>query len=191
VPLKLKDPAGKNRDSILEMLKKICPEANLEVAGDGTVSTKDADFCTKKRETPLLNACKCLCTAIGPGKTTTIVVRDDLSAWGGGRTDDASPDDTANGKGSDETVNIENQNRWRLDKKDKDGNWIDDPDWIILAHELCGHAVPGAKGTHPEWRPSKPGYKPNWHDDAIKKENEIRGIRGLPDRPLDASVVKK
>jgi hypothetical protein len=46
-------------------------------------------------------------------------------------------------------------------------------------------------GTHPEWRPGKPGYKPNWHDDAIKKENEVRKGRDVPERPLDADIVKK
>lgn len=191
MPLKLKDPPGNTRDSVLEMLKKICPEANLQVANDGSISTRERDFCAKQREVPIPNACKCICAAIQSDRTITIVVRDDLSATKGGRTDDANPDDTANGKGSDETVNIENKNRWRLDKKDKDGNWIDDPDWIILAHELCGHAVPGTKGTHPEWRSSRPGYTPNWHDDAVKKENEVRGDRGLPERPLDAHIVQK
>jgi hypothetical protein len=130
--LKLKDPPGKVRDAVQDMLKKICPEADIQVADDGTVSTKEADFCTKQRELLLPNAWQCVCAAIGSAKTITILVQDDLSATGGGRTDDANSDDTANGKGSDETVNIENKNRWRLDKKDKDGNWIDDPDWIIL-----------------------------------------------------------
>ncbi len=188
--LKLKDPAGASRDAVRDMLKKICPEADVQVADDGTVSTKEADFCTGAREQPLPKSCKCLCDAIRSGKTIGIVVKDDLSATGGGRTDDAKPDDTVNGKGSDETVNIENKNRWRLDKKDH-GNFIDDPDWIILAHELCGHAVPGTNGTHPEWRPGKAGYTRNWHDDAIKEENEVRKDRGIPERPLDAGVVKK
>ena len=189
--LKLKDPPGAVRDAVRDMLKKICPEADIQVADDGTVSTKEADFCTKKTEIPLPKGCTCVCEAIRSAKTITIVVQDDLSAHGGGRTDDAKPNDTVNGTGSDETVNIENKNRWRLDKKDAGGNFIDDPDWIILAHELCGHAVPGSKGTHPEWRPGKPGYKPNWHDDAINKENEVRKARGVPERPLDAGVVKK
>ena len=190
LPLKLKDPAGKNRDSVLDMLKKICPEANLQVADDGTVSTKDADFCTKQRETPLPNACKCVCAAIGTGKTISIEVKDDVSAGKGGRTGVAKPNDAFNGTGSDVTIEIENKNRWRLDKKDKD-DWIDDPDWIILAHELCGHAVPDSKGTHPECRPGKPGYKPDWHNDSVKKENEVRSDRGLPERPMDAHVVQK
>lgn len=191
MPIKLKDPAGENRDSVVAMLNRICPEAEIQVGNEGVVSARQVDFCTKLREMPLSNACKCICVAIGLIKTITIVVSDDLSAWAGGRTDVSNPADATNGKGSDVTVNIENKARWRLDKKDKDNDWIDDPDWIILAHELCGHAVPDAKGSHPEWRPSKPGYKPNWHDDAIKKENEVRGDRGLAERPLDAHVVRK
>lgn len=177
--LKLGDPAGAKRDSARDMLKNICPEADLQVADEGTVTTKEADFCTRRREKPLSPGCKCICDAIGAGKTITILVQDDLSAFGGGRTDDAVPDDTANGKGSDETVNIENKNRWRA-KDPKTDNWVDDPDWVILAHELCGHAVPGAKGTHPEWRPGRKGYDPNWHDSAFNAEDEIREENGLP-----------
>jgi hypothetical protein len=191
LPIKLKDPAGKNRDSVLDMLKKVCPEANLQAAADGTISTKAKDFCTQNREIPLSNSCKCICAAVGSTKTITIVIKDDLSAWAGGRTDVDNPDDAVNGKGSEVTVNIENKSRWRLDKKYRDGNWIEDPDWIILVHELCGHAIPDTKGNHPEWRPTKPGYRPNWHDDAISKENDVRGDRGIPDRPLDATVVRK
>lgn len=170
-----------------DMLKKICPEAGIQVAANGIVSAK-TNFCSKA---DLLSSCKCICAAISSTKTIDVVVQADLSQWGGGRTDDANPDDTVNGVGSNETVNIENQNRWRLDKKDGAGNWIDDPDWIILAHELCGHAVPGTKGTHPEWRPGKPGYKADWHNDAIDKENAVRNDRGVPERPYNANVVKK
>jgi hypothetical protein len=104
----------------------------------------------------------------------TVTVRVD-AAWaktgGGGITRDATADDTANGKGSDETVYVDNQ-----------GACAPHPDWIILAHELCGHAPPGMQGTHPEWRPGRPGYDPKWHQKAIDAEHRIRDEHGLPPR---------
>jgi hypothetical protein len=104
MPLKIGEPAGAKRESVLNMLRQICPEADLQVDEDGTVFTKEADFCTRSRETPLLFSCQCLCDLIRSDKTVIIVVEDDLRATGGGRTDDAVPDDTVNGKGSDEIV---------------------------------------------------------------------------------------
>jgi hypothetical protein len=118
----------------------------------------------------------------------TIVIREDLESFGGGRTDDDVPDDTSNGKGSDETVNVEKRNRWHV--RDAKGNWVDDPDWVILGHELCGHAVPGALGRHPEWRPTKKGYDPNWHARAFEAEDAIRKAAGLPELGEHSPSIK-
>lgn len=211
--IKLGDPAGANRDSVRDMLRTICGDADLQVAADGTVTTNDADFCDdleaqiaggegegEEEEAPpaeppapappaappavaTVEACKCICEAIrggDNGKTITIEINNNLRAAGGGKTTDDVPDDTANGNGSDETVEIENQDRWRVRRKDNN-QWVDEPDWIILAHELCGHAVPGVNGTHPEWRPGKPGYRRNWHDEAFDREDTIRDQAGLPE----------
>jgi HEAT repeat protein len=41
--LRLGEPTGARRDSILEMLRRICPEVALQVAGDGTVTTKEGE----------------------------------------------------------------------------------------------------------------------------------------------------
>jgi hypothetical protein len=41
-----------------------------------------------------------------------------------------------NGRGSTETVYIDNQDRF-----------LPHLDWVILAHELCGHALPGMQGN--------------------------------------------
>src|SRR6266540_6446706 len=60
------------------------------------------------------------------------------------------------------------------------GAWTDEPDWLILGHELCGHAVPGASGSHPEWRPGKKGYDPAWHLQAFEHEDDLRESFGLP-----------
>src|ERR1044071_997343 len=175
--LRLGDPDATDRNAVLEMLSQLCPSAELIVDPEGFVRPALQVFCTK--EAAASHGCRCICAAIAALRTITLRVRDDLSAFGGGRTDDAGPDNTTNGVGSDEIVNIEHQNRWRV-RDPRTGAGIDDPDWIILGHELCGHAVPGANGTHPEWRPGKKGYDPAWHGQAFEREDELRESFGLP-----------
>ncbi len=160
--LMLGDPVGMNRDSVHRMIQHICPEAKFQVDADGVVIIKDGDFYTHEREALLIPGCNCLRVLIASDKIVIIVVRQDLSKVGGGRTDPANADRGTNGKGSDAVVNIENRNRYRQRKPDI-RDWIDVPDWVILAHELCGHALPLTLGNHPEWRPGKPGYRQGWH----------------------------
>jgi hypothetical protein len=183
MPLKLGDPPGATRDSIRDMLREICPEADWQVTQDGTVAPRDPGFCespmTREAVTQSPAGCRCICSLVESAKTITVTVVDDLSSSGGGRTIPASWDDYSNGTGSDATVNIENRNRYRQRRPDS-GDWIDVPDWIILAHELCGHALPTAKGDHREARPGKPGYKPDWHRQSEQAEDAIRQARGLP-----------
>lgn len=192
--LKIEEPAGAKRDSAFANLKKLCPVANLQIDANGIITTDEADFCTREADPPLPHACRCICDAIRSPKTISIVVIDDLTAKDGGASaaleiDKAFPKPNgSNGDGTDVAVFIENQDRWQV--KDKDGNWIDDPDWIILGHELCGHAVPYAYGKHVEHRPGKPGYDPDWHSDAINKENEIRDDNRLPLREGNATRKK-
>lgn len=178
MPLKLGDPPGATRDSIRDMFREICPEADWQVAQDGTVAPRDQVFC-ESLATQMSPGCRCICLLIGSARTVTVTVADDLSASGGGRTLPANWDDYSNGTGSDTAVNVENRNRYRQRRLDN-GDWIDVPDWIILAHELCGHALPTTKGDHPEARPGKPGYKLDWHRQSEQAEDEIRQARGLP-----------
>lgn len=175
--LRLGDSAGKRRDAALEMLRQLCPAAELTVSAAGIVALVRRSFCSEADAES--HGCHCVCAAIAAPRTIAVHVRDDLSPFGGGRTDDDEPDDTTNGVGSDEIVNVEQRNRWRV-RNPATGAWADEPDWIILGHELCGHAVPGANGTHPEWRPGKKAYDPDWHVQAFEREDELRESFGLP-----------
>ncbi len=179
--IRLGDGTDQTRESILGMLRTICPEADLRVADDGVVTTNPPDFCSRRPETPLSLGCQCICDLIASGKTVTVRVREDLSAFGGGRTTSANDDDSVNGTGSDQTVEIENRNRYRQRRGDT-REWMDVPDWVILAHELCGHALPGVNGAEREWRPGKPGYRRDWHRSSEQAEDQIRRERGLPPR---------
>jgi hypothetical protein len=162
------DPAAGAARAVLEMLRTICPEADLRLDPDGTVVVQRAGACSP--DSPR-RSCRCICEAIEFDRTVTIRIDARRARRGrGGLTVDAVEDNTANGVGSDETIYVDSRNTFRA------------PDWIILGHELCGHALPGMRGNHPEWRPGRPGYDPNWHQRSIDAENVIRGERDLPPR---------
>lgn len=167
--IKLGDQDDATRNSILAMLEIICPEADLKVAADGTIEISNADACAEEFARTHCG-CRCLCQLAKAARTVTIQVHAArAAAGGGGLTMDANEEDTVNGRGSDETVYIDNRNLY-----------APHPDWLILAHELCGHALPGMLGTHVEWRRGRPGFNPDWHQQAIEVENEIRREHGLP-----------
>ncbi|MCI0692045.1 hypothetical protein L0337_08580 [candidate division KSB1 bacterium] len=185
--LKIDETSGANRNAICDMLRHIYPEANFIVADDGSVVPRNLDFCTQVLEHDDLAGCKCCCKIIGSNNTVRIKVSEDLKAHGGGRTIAANNDDSVNGAGSDQTVEIEVKNRYgqrRFDTRE----WLDVPDWLILAHELCGHALPGINGYEQEWRPGKPGYRKDWHRASELIEDDLRKELGLPPRGTEHGV---
>jgi hypothetical protein len=189
--LKIDDSSGANRDAIRDMLGQICPEANLNVADDGIVLPTNPGFCTQILEQTSVRqhptGCECICKIIDSSKTVTIRIREDLRAHGGGRTIAADNDKSVTAVGSDQIVEIENKNRYRQRRIDT-REWMDVPDWLILAHELCGHAFPGINGAEQEWRPGKPGYRKNWHHASELIEDNIRMELGLPPRGAEHGV---
>ncbi len=189
--LKIDEPPGTNRDIVRDMLRQICPKAVLNVAEDGTVNLLDPNFCIAALAGMIAmqhrSCCKCICDIVGSERTVTIRVNDDLKLHGGGRTIAADNDDSANGIGSDQTVEIENKSRYRQKRTDT-LEWMDVPGWVILAHELCGHALPGINGTEPEWRPGKPGYRKDWHHASEQIETDIRTEHRLPNRGTNHRV---
>lgn len=183
--LRIDEPSSANRDTVRDMLRQTCPKAALILAEDGTITLMDQNFCTailtKMAALQHQSCCKCICDIIASERTVTIRVKDDLRLHGGGRTIAADNDDSVNGIGSDQTVEIESKSRYRQKRTDT-LEWMDVPDWLILAHELCGHAVPGINGTEREWRPGKPGYRKDWHRASEQIEADVRTEHKLPSR---------
>ncbi len=69
------------------------------------------------------------------------------------------------------------------------GAWVDVPTWEVLAHELCGHALPKATGTHvPKGAPV--GGTPPDETFAVQMERDIAAEHGLPLRSLDYSEAR-
>jgi outer membrane protein OmpA-like peptidoglycan-associated protein len=67
------------------------------------------------------------------------------------------------------------------------GSWAAGPpahrmqqqNWLVLGHELCGHARLFAKGTHPVGPPPTHGGRPS-HDVTVQIENKIASEHGIP-----------
>lgn len=182
------EPAGPGRDAILQRLRENCPEASLEVNDDGSVRIT-TPICTElvRSEAQIGNPCRCICDLVSFDRTVRIRLDPDLSANGGGREEPVNINDSVRGDspsgfgpGTDSTVFIENANRYMAQRADRPGEITAEPDWLILAHELCGHALRSLRGDHPENRRGRPGYRPDWHDGALSVGRLIRAFRGLP-----------
>jgi len=50
--------------------------------------------------------------------------------------------------------------------------------WLVLAHEMCGHAALFAAGTHPVGPPPSHGGRPS-HDPTVRIENQIAAEHGI------------
>ena len=53
------------------------------------------------------------------------------------------------------------------------------PNWLVLGHELCGHARLFARGTHPTGPPSTHGGRPS-HDPTVQIQNTLATEHGIP-----------
>lgn len=51
--------------------------------------------------------------------------------------------------------------------------------WLVLGHELCGHARLFARGTHPPGPPPTHGGRPS-HDATVQIENKLATEHGVP-----------
>lgn len=95
--IRLGDRDAPTRDSVLEMLLTICPEANLAVDSDGTVRVRNMEACGEEFYRDH-RSCRCICHLISSNRTVTIFVNPLRAAAGNdGITVDASENDTVNG----------------------------------------------------------------------------------------------
>lgn len=53
------------------------------------------------------------------------------------------------------------------------------PNWLVLGHELCGHARLMVQGTHPTGPPPTAGGRPS-HDATVQIQNTIATEHGIP-----------
>lgn len=183
------NPQGQDADPdrVLRKLRTLCPDAQLERAEDGTVTVGASDFCEGvecdpaegEGESTLGHGCRCICCLIRSERTVHILETWEVNNEGGGRTVPVDKDAAFDGTGTDVTTTIEYQGRYVVTDP-ATGESVEDPDWIILGHELCGHALPMMEGRHPEFRPGRPGYRADFHEEAFEVEDAIREENDLP-----------
>jgi hypothetical protein len=173
------------------MMRTICADADLQVNDDSTIRVGNAQACRDPN-----GACRCICHLVSFGRTVTVRVNNNLARFGGGVT---HPDDFTQGAaqrdgtpsaGTGSSVEVETQNRWQAMREDDPTQFVDEPDWLILAHELCGHALHLMRGDHARVPPQEGALPyPENHRQATDAGAAIRAEKGLP--AIDQQSVRE
>lgn len=155
-------PAGVTNESIAkDYVSKLC--GDFTVTGGNVVPVSGA--CPVAAASSTKTSCECLCETHGSKDTWTIVV------------DDASWPHTHPGS---KTVTVHSPfsgaqfGSWTSGKAE---HRMEQPNWLVLGHELCGHARLMASGTHPADTPPKHGGRTD-HDVTVGEENKIASEHG-------------
>jgi len=178
---------------IQKLLADTCPDGNFQVdpvSGIVTPSTKwfcewriplkadkiMADIASK----PV--GCRCLCDVCNSVQTTTIAY-----GAGGPGTSPGSTTDKGPGQGgmaADPTVQVDPRfkGQYRID-----GKWVDVPFHLLLAHEICGHALPKMQGRHAKRGIAPKDGTPPQEKYAVDIERQLAAEQNppVPSRPED------
>jgi Domain of unknown function (DUF4157) len=171
------------------LLADTCPDGGFQVnLTSGLVTPGRARHC--EWHPPLLpnvleadmsstpTGCRCLCDVVNNTMTTTI----EFHAGGPGTTPVGR---TGTGPGSP-TIEADPsfQGQYLIN-----GRWVDVPFHLILAHELCGHALPLMRGTQVAPGPGPAGGTPPHERVSVDVERAIAAEHNppLPRRPEDYS----
>ena len=174
--------------AIQGLIGDTCPDGQFAVdSTTGNVTSSRANFCDDPPPAPPILAadvsstpvgCGCLCDVINHALTTTIAFR----AGGPGTTPVGA---TGTGPGSP-TVRADPrfQGQYRIS-----GRWVDIPFHLILAHEICGHALDLMRGTQVARGPGPRGGTPPHERRSVDVERDIAAEHNppLPRRPEDYS----
>lgn len=194
---KIPNPTGKgkvqtNNDTIFDYLKSLCPAGGLVISPAGDVSIPSY-FCTEvayppdfvgplpttvsKSGTPV--GCGCVCDLAGSANSWRITVDD--SSWPHTTFDDNTKALTPGSGGTGGEVTAPSPNSPQLwGAVTTTGTFKDIDPWLVLGHELCGHAWLGNKGdaAKDETKPRGRGG----HQATVERENLIRDEHGITRR---------
>jgi hypothetical protein len=154
-------------------LDRLCPEGNVQVDAKTGVVTVDGTVCGGKSKTP--TGCDCLCHMIGSANKWKIEITD--TGWPYTKFDSHSKAEDPN-RGSGGTVTAPSPNDPReFGTATVSGALLKTDPWLVLGHELCGHAWMGDQGLHgpDEAQPRGEGG----HQATVKRENLIRAEQGI------------
>jgi hypothetical protein len=192
------DPTGKglkqtNADTIQNYLGTICAGGAVKVDGASGQVNVSSSFCSpaavppdfigpptpSAKNTGTANGCGCICDIAGSANQWKITVDD--NNWPHTDFDD---EDGALGKkpgGTGGTVTAPSPNSTKLwGAGTVSGKETNIDPWLVLGHELCGHAWMGNTGSHAADQASPRGE--GGHQETVKRENLIRGEHGIEAR---------
>jgi outer membrane protein OmpA-like peptidoglycan-associated protein len=153
-------PASETNEKIVrDYVTTLCPD--FTVTG-GQVVPNDPSLCPPAVAS---ESCGCLCEMHGLADTWTIDVND--SDWP--HTDKATKTVTVHSPFSGVQFGA-----WTVSPARRE-----EPNWLVLGHELCGHAKLIERGTHPTGPPPTHGGRPS-HDVTVGIENTIATEHGIP-----------
>lgn len=157
-------PASETNEKIVrDYVTTLC--SDFKVAG-GEVEPNDPKLCPPAAAS---ESCECLCEMHALADTWTIDVND--NDWP--HTDDATKTVTVHSPFSGVQFGA-----WTVSSSRRE-----EPNWLVLGHELCGHAKLLARGTHPTGPAPRHGGRPS-HDVTVKIENKIAKEHGIPTSDL-------
>ncbi|HEY4677147.1 MAG TPA: DUF4157 domain-containing protein [Candidatus Angelobacter sp.] len=188
------NPGGKgavqtNAQTIQDYLKTICPTGGVIGDAKTGVVTINASFCTPKalpsgvsgppdpspaQKSATATGCGCICDLVNSSNQWNIVVDD--GSWP--HTDFDNPAGSAKPGGTGGTVTAPSPNTPKLwGAGTVSGKTLDIDPWLVLGHELCGHAWLGNSGSHGPDEASPRGE--GGHQETVKRENLLRTEHGI------------
>lgn len=192
------DPSGTglkqtNADTIRNYLGTICAGGAVKVDGTTGVVQVSSSFCNPTADPPGFvgppapsakntgteTGCGCICDIVNSSNQWNIKVDD--ASWPHTDFDD---DDAALGKkpgGSGGTVTAPSPNSPKLwGAGTVSGKETNIDPWLVLGHELCGHAWMANTGSHAADVASARGE--GGHQETVKRENLLRAEHGIEAR---------
>jgi hypothetical protein len=171
-----KAPAGETNESIVEdYVEQLCSEFTVE---SGEVTPKNSDFCGWFDPSPGTESCECLCEMHELGtlvSDTEWTIEIDDSEW-------------PHSNPATNTVSVHSPysgmqfGSWTGTAGSASPHRGETDNWLILAHELCGHVLPIERENHPAKDEAHGGRR--HHDFTIRIENEIAREHGIPSSEL-------
>lgn len=182
---KIKNPDGKglvqtNAATIENYLKMLCSSGGVKVDGGTGEVTIDNAFCSdpsKVEDSGTPSGCKCICDLANSANGWKFEVDDS----GEGPYTQFTNEAKAHGKepgGSGGAIHTPSPNSAKIfGSATESGKLLDTDSWLLLGHELCGHAWLGNSGRHGEDTAKRRGI--GGHQKTVELENELRIEHGI------------
>lgn len=166
----------------------LCPDTTWQIDSAGHITPAMADFCSKGvAQSKMGTSCQCACsftTAGGPDVSIAIDPTNDDTQF--------SSSSSGTGKSFDmrlrgkPATSITGATGAPVAAGESSRRTLQDPAWLILGHELCGHAQTSLPNISTPGRPSSIEHESTskWDQSAVDVENKIRREHSTPSNDL-------